>query len=263
MKKLKKNDNGAVIVEATIALPIFIFVVFTLMWVANLCTAQAKIQIAINSTAKEISSYTYLYGLTGLHDKKSSMYQEGQQAQGNIDDTVDGIANIYNEFSGYTTDKKKINVDNVKSSYNSIVDSKEQIEDVINEIKKDPAAFFISLGKATGVAAADTAVSYVMIPITKYFCEKHLGGDNANAYLKHLGVVDGLDGVNFKESTYCAEDSDNINIVAIYKLRVIQFFKIDVTYQIVQTATSHCWFPDSKINGNDNADTNTDTENKN
>ena len=60
-----KKENGAIVVEATISLTAFMFAILTVIMVLDICYTQAKIGIALNATAKEISQYSYLYSLTG------------------------------------------------------------------------------------------------------------------------------------------------------------------------------------------------------
>ena len=57
MIKKKNQEKGAVTVEATIALSVFMFAIVTLYTIVNIATVQAKVAFAINNTAKEISQY--------------------------------------------------------------------------------------------------------------------------------------------------------------------------------------------------------------
>ena len=52
---MKKKENGAIIVEATLVLPFFMFAIITVLSIVNISFAQAKIGTALNETAKEIS----------------------------------------------------------------------------------------------------------------------------------------------------------------------------------------------------------------
>lgn len=37
------RDKGAIVVEASIALPVYVFVIFTILSIVNICYAQAKV----------------------------------------------------------------------------------------------------------------------------------------------------------------------------------------------------------------------------
>lgn len=63
IRKLK-SESGSVTVEATISLSAFMFAIVTILTIINICIVQARVSYAINTTAKEISQYSYLYALT-------------------------------------------------------------------------------------------------------------------------------------------------------------------------------------------------------
>ena len=64
-----KDEDGAIIIEATLSLSFFMFFIVTVLTIVNICYVQSKMSIAINETAKEISQYSYLYGLTAVEDR--------------------------------------------------------------------------------------------------------------------------------------------------------------------------------------------------
>lgn len=74
--KLKK-ESGSVTIEATISLSSFMFAIVTILTIVNICVVQAKMSYAINTTAKEISQYSYLYSLTGLNNSQDMLYKAG------------------------------------------------------------------------------------------------------------------------------------------------------------------------------------------
>ena len=51
----QKKERGAIVVEATISLTAFIFAIFTILMIVDVCYTQAKISTALNSATKEIS----------------------------------------------------------------------------------------------------------------------------------------------------------------------------------------------------------------
>lgn len=249
--KTGKQEKGVIIVEATFIIPMFIFLIITIMWVVNLCTAQAKIQMAINSAAKEISTYSYLYGLTGLNNKRAEMNESGSMATGSIDDAIDGVSKIYSGLSSASdSGQQAVNgdfsgaKDSLEQGKSEIQSGGDSLKGVYEKIKKDPKGFLISLANATGSVAIDSATGYVAGGMGKYFSEKHLETAklSADEHMRKLGVVGGFDGIDFSHSRYCTGGSDDIIIVAEYQLKPIQFFKIDVKYNIVQTGRTKAWF---------------------
>ena len=95
MKKNKQNKEcGAVIIEATIALTTFMFAIVSVLFVAHICYAQAKIGTVIDGVAKDLSEFSYVYSLTGFAKKQSRLNADGAQAQQSIDNVVDNLDNV-------------------------------------------------------------------------------------------------------------------------------------------------------------------------
>ena len=61
MKRKVKNEHGAIVVEATIAFSAFIFLIFIVYSIVDICYIQAKMGIALNESAIDMSQYSYLY----------------------------------------------------------------------------------------------------------------------------------------------------------------------------------------------------------
>ena len=57
---MDKNENGAIVVEASIAVPVYIFIIFTILSIINICYAQTKVQVALNSAARQYSEISYV-----------------------------------------------------------------------------------------------------------------------------------------------------------------------------------------------------------
>lgn len=250
MKK-SNYEKGAVIVEATLVIPMFIFLVITIMWVANLCTAQAKIQVAVNSAAKEVASYSYLYGLTGLNEKRATLSKQGAEGTATVSKAISGVQDIYSGLSNISDSGQQAIGGNINDAYENAEDGYNQIEtgaaslnNAYETIKKDPKGFMISLGQAAGSLTIDAGTSYLSGAMGKYFAEKHLETStvSANDYLKKLGVVNGFDGIDFSHSRFCIGGSDDIVIVAEYQLSPIKFFNIDIKYNIIQAGRTKAWF---------------------
>ena len=64
----RQKESGAIIIEATIALTTFMFAIVSILFVAHICYAQAKIGTVIDGVAKDLSEFSYVYSLTGLAD---------------------------------------------------------------------------------------------------------------------------------------------------------------------------------------------------
>ena len=123
-----RNERGAIIVEATISLSVFMFAIFIFLSVTNICLAQAKVQVAINTTAREISQYMYLYGLTGLNESQAELHKGGEAAKASIGAVTEGVSII-----GSSAADIKGSAENVASDPSKIGEAYEQISEKINE----------------------------------------------------------------------------------------------------------------------------------
>ena len=90
MKKRDK-ESGVIIVEASIVVPMFIFLILTFLSLVDMCILQTRMTIALNTVAKEISQYSYLYMLTGLNDEQKKIYENSEGLRTSIDDTLTGL----------------------------------------------------------------------------------------------------------------------------------------------------------------------------
>ena len=66
-------------------------------------------------------------------------------------------------------------------------------------------------------------------------------GEDPDAYLMRLGVKDGLGGLNFKKSEFCPGGTDDIKIVVSYQAHMVDFFGLDLNFNLEQTALTKAW----------------------
>lgn len=68
MMKQIKDQDGAIIVEASLALPFFIFTMYTVLMIAQIAYTQARIAVALDSATKQMAEYVNVYFVAGLDD---------------------------------------------------------------------------------------------------------------------------------------------------------------------------------------------------
>ncbi len=207
-----KSERGAIVIEAVISLMTFMFAMSTLYCLYFPCVAQARIGAALNSAAKEISQYSYLYGLTNLNEKQSGLVQGTGAAQSTLEANFGQIDDFYSVLEGLGDTISDIGVNG--ESYINYVGN-QFIEDV--------------KGKAVGALAES-------------LMKKNFGGD-PDGFLKGLGIVGGMSGLDTSKSRVFANgDSDDITLVCKYEVKVIQLFNIDVKFTFEQCAATKAWF---------------------
>lgn len=61
-----REQKGAIVVEATLSLSIFMFFMFTLLSLTQIAYTQARMSTALDSVAKQVAEYSHIYYATGL-----------------------------------------------------------------------------------------------------------------------------------------------------------------------------------------------------
>lgn len=220
MRKNKGNEKGAIIIEATIALTTFMFAIVSILFVAHICYAQAKIGMVIDGVAKDLSEFSYVYSLTGLADKQSKLSSEATRATESIDNVVDNLDNITDTLS------------NLKEVGSSLMNDSEMQSSMLSLIKNE---------------AANKAESLVTSIVVKQFAKTRLTGTESDCetVLKRLGVEKTastyLGSIDFSDSVFCVNGSAEIKVVARYSVKLIELLNVDITFDICQCASTKAW----------------------
>lgn len=252
----QNRERGSVTIEATISLSAFMFAVVTILTVINICMVQAKISIAVNETAKELSKYSYLYSLTGLNESHAKFSTKAGEAKQNIDDVFGNINTVFTEIQNIgqaaeRTEEQDISgllkqfggsASNIKAAGSSLVNTFE-------DLAKDPKGAAMGLAKIIACDGWNAVMSFVAEGLSKGLCKKNLvfeNGGDVESYLKFLGVVPSangsyMDGLDFSRSTIFPNGSSEIRVNVSYKVKVIALLPIDFSFSFNQTAVTHGW----------------------
>lgn len=211
-KKRKACERGAIVVEATIALTSYIFAIFIVLSLVDISYVQAKMQIALNAAAKEMSQYSYLYTTLDMQDHFSGSGGKSSDIMNSFSEVLEtlsnGTANISDELSGM-------------------------------------------FGNASGVAAGDSAAEYIKdglgSTLAKQLIKKNLRsyeGDTAEAFLERCRVKNGLSGLNFAYTSFLTDvNQSEVDLVVTYKVEVIKLLNMDYEFTFVQRARTKAWGP--------------------
>lgn len=238
---VKNNERGAVVIEATIALTTYIFVIYTILTLVNICFAQAKIGIAVNCVAKEISQYTYLYSLTGLNELKTSAKEKGKKSDAAVNDMVGGIETMYSMIGN-------VNADNISESYNTGKKAYESIKSGAQTVIEDPKEFVLGCAYSGASDLADKAVGSAFAQLAKVLVKKNLvtaEGANCEALLKYLRIVPKngsyFDGISFSGTEVLPGETNTVKIVASYDITVIKLLDIDFKFHFCLCGKTEAW----------------------
>lgn len=256
LKSEYKREHGAITIEAIISLSTFMFAIVTLLAIVNICLVQAKIGIAINTTAKELSQYSYLYATTGLNKSHEAIADGAKGTQDQIDGVIGDVGTVFTEIQNIGQKTEKIQeqdisslLDEIETSGNNIQTAGISLKSTFEEIAKDPKQAAMGLAKILANDGWNLAMSFVAEGLSKGLCQKNLiaeKGGSVESYLKSLGVVPSstgsyLDGLDFSGSTIFPSGSSEIRVRVSYDVKVIALLPIDFSFHFCQTAITHGW----------------------
>lgn len=260
MKMRTSEENGVVTVEATISLTAFMFAIITILTIVNIALVQAKVAIAINTTARELSQYSYLYSLTGFNKSEAELAEAGKNDTQSISTIMTNVDTVFNEIQnlGNTGKQEYTNIDDITNAMDSAMESINNmqtaggnIEDAIKDIADDPKKIIYGMSKLVASKGLDFAKSrLIAAPLSKAMCKKHLvnsKGGNVEDSLKELGVVKKadkntyLDSLDFSNSTIFPSGSNEITVDVSYDVKVIALLPIKQTFHFHQKAVTHGW----------------------
>lgn len=273
--RICRRNEGSVTIEASISLVLFTSVMIMLLSIINICRVQAAIGNAINLSTIEMSQYSYFYEVTGLYSFDRNMQAIAGDASTEIgeivleaDSTIAGVENIFTlvgnsgEVAAGTTlssegisdsfDSLKNNYQSGSAEINNITSSIDSLNGKFENIIKNPMDFvkgLAAMGVSGGMSAAKSHL--IAAPMARALSIQHLGNgelsdnkkEDADLYLRSLGVKNGLDGLNFNLSTLFASDSPtDINIIVVYEVKFISLpFLGDFHITFAQSASTKGW----------------------
>lgn len=259
----KESEKGAVTIEATIALTTFLFAFLIIFSIITVCRAQARMQIAINSTAKEISQYSYLYGLSGMDETLAKFQKQGQEEKDRVNNLAGNVVGIFDAIQSLGEEAESVDIgdvnsvmdtwENIKTTAGEANANAQEVSKSIQEMASNPQQFLLGMAKLAGSEGLELAKSRAIAePVSRALIQKHLKrseNDNAENYCRSVGIVPGtyfgqssyFNGLDFSNSTLFPYGSDEITIVVTYKVKLLQLLPIDVEYTITQTARTKGW----------------------
>ena len=247
--QIKVNrERGAATIEAIISFMGFLFVIFTIFSIINVCRVQMLVSNAVDTATKELTQYSYFYKMSGLQKFSSELSATAETGKTNLNEVIGTVDQLYTsvgtavdttvEHGTSITDAIEsgdVNLDEVQNALLSVKNDITNVESAINSVSNafgdvmdNPILYMKSLVAVAGNEGLDLLKSHIIAaPLAELFVSKHFGANKkeADEKLESLGVIDGLDGMNFKMSTLFASDSpEDVHIVVYYKIKVMQLF---------------------------------------
>lgn len=249
-----KSESGMMVVEAVISFMIFLMVNIAIIYLINIFTVHNRIQFAINSTANQIASYTYLYQALGIRSADQTFQNDVNNNTKKIDETtvqvadsVSKIQKVLSDGSGLSSTFQNLEID--ENTYNTVASQlstlKTDVQEAgssvkgsaasLKELFSDPNALFVGIiylgASRLGYEAKRIAASAAAGALCRNYLTN--GTISADNYLKAYGILNGYEDLDFSGSTMlCDSGLRMIDIVVEYDIDM-SFLKI--------------FFPDGKL----------------
>ena len=269
-----KKNQGVITVEATLTLTAFMFFFMMLYDLLTVCITQAKVAEALNNTAKEFSQYSYIIGVTGLDKSVGQLQENANTKKEDVNNTISNIASLYEATQNVGKDMKGAvaNTDtsdlssiaaSVQTMYDSVKSnadqSKEQIDNLketVSTIAEDPKKFIFGIGQLILSEGLEIFKSQLIVdPLARGMMKKHLmtskgqSNEDLEQILQGMRIVPGsrfgktsyINGIDFSHSTLFPYGSDEITIVAEYKIKIIPLLPVNLEYSVKQKASTKGW----------------------
>lgn len=269
----RKVERGSVTIEATISLTAFLFFFLMIYCMIDVCIMEAKISCALNNSAKEISQYSYLYGVTGLNEGFTALRNSGQDARNMTNEVAQSIGETYENIqslSGKIQGAKNLNwsnIDDVQSSWDDIVsqakatsdsavDTSNVLYDNIQKLCDEPKDVMLGFARVFAFEGVELGVNNIIIPeVTRALMMKHLkrsDNDDPGRFLHDYRVIKGTYSTyekalrfNHSKVDYAYDDAHaldrELRLVCSYQVSPIRYLPIDLKYTITVSARTKPW----------------------
>lgn len=270
---MKKND-GVITLEATISLTAFIFFFMMLYDVLTVCMTQAKMAEALNNTAKEFSQYSYIIGVTGLDKSIGGVQKNASEKKDEVNESLGNIAALYDATQNVgkdiknTTDSMNTSdlssiasaatsiYDSVSSNVDSSRDDIDNLKETVSNIAEDPKTFIFGIGQLIMSEGMEIFKSELIVnPLARGMIKKHLmtskgqSDEQLESVIKNMRIVPGvkfgktsyINGIDFSDSTLFPYGTEEITIVAEYKIKILPLLPVNLEYTVRQKASTKGW----------------------
>ena len=248
-----KSEKGAIVVEATIALTAFIFAIYTILSIVDICYIQAKISIALDAAAEDLSQYSYLYYRFGIDNLQSELHEGTDESRAMVSDTISGIGSLMDNMDdiqgSVNTSDMTVDFDNLSSALNDTSHTLGDLSDNVNQyaaaLAEDPKGFIIGMGRLAADELSGQVNSWLGQAMGKAFMKRNLKSfatDDADTFLRRYRVKNGLAGLDFSGTqlmTYGV--SNTIQLVCTYEVEVVRLLNFDYSIKFRQCAKTSAW----------------------
>lgn len=219
------KQKGSITLEGAISTLVLMAVILTFSSFMKIVYVHGVMQHALIQTAGEIAQYSYIYSLSGLNEVNNAVATQGSQGSAAVSAGIDEVEGFLEEIGNGSLVQP--DMDNL-----------------------DPKTMITSLAKALAGEVYSTGKTVMLnhlvaMPLLK----SYLPRDMDTFFAKNNVVQDGeFAGIDLGKSRYFmnADGYDEIELVAVYQMKVISPIPILQEVTLVQSAKSRAFFSAKK-----------------
>ncbi|MTI47481.1 MAG: pilus assembly protein [Firmicutes bacterium] len=240
MSNNSSKNKGSLTVEASIVLPFFICVILTIGFFIRIVHTHEVIQYAIDETANDIASYSYIYYSSDFFDMEKKLEESTNYPNvWNRKDDHDEIEKITEEIKR-VINKKSHSSNSLELLFKLLSNIKEfNIEKVIEDLDTVGKIELINYIKnQVGNVIANKQIEDYILPSFNGSLEEKL--KKLNIVTKSDNGLDLINGIDISKSRYLKENNE-IEIIATYKINLPLPIDFIGDIPIIQRASTRAW----------------------
>ncbi len=272
--RLSRGMKGSLTVEAALVIPLVVCIILAIAFIMRVAYVHTLIQHALDDSAGELSTYSYLYAVSGLkaaNDKAEDTLEQNEKTVVSHLDTVLGtFISLGEKMEQVSQTVPEAENTNYKRLQELIEDGRADIgklQEVYDEVKGHPE------GLSGGTEKEAVSLAFLMAHglfekgkegaaglVMKIIMRKHVATDvmDENERLLRLNVEGGYEGLDFT-GTKLLRDKKSIDITVGYKIKPFIPVRILPDIRIIQRVTVKGWLDgDGKHSGRSGEDDNAD-----
>lgn len=235
MKK-ENTCKGALTVEVLLFLIPFMLAFLTIINAGRFVQTEMLIHHAITQTAKQISAYGYVLTKTEITDTMISTNKKSSKFKTDVNDTVSSVQNFSNAMSDFSS----------TGDIGSVISSGNAAYTQLSNFFSDPDAIASGVMAMVKSDVRGKVMTYVAGELSRASIKNSLGKvtDDVDEYLENLGIVGGLDGLDFSQTQWVSvtEGKGDVQIVVTYTMKNLLFPQFDFgEYEFRQCAVTLMW----------------------
>ncbi len=199
------KERGAIIIEATVSLSIFMFAIYTILSIVMICYTQERVAIALNSATKQVAQCGHLLKASGANKVIS----------GN-DGSTTAVANKISEFL-------------------------ESLGSIVEGLAPDDVTGLINgaAGSISNDSLMDVIRTWATDGVVKKLMDKNLKTDGCSGLedFKRKHKITSMDFIG----SNAMENGDNIYMMVNYDVEVVKLLHIEKVFHFSHGAYAEIW----------------------